>query len=76
MLNWSSFYILKLNVRKSLDVSYTYSHPLYPSPPILAVINCLRPKGITKFIRGIRMTHESELHVKPTIVTLQLIYCF
>lgn len=33
MLNWSSFYILKLNVRKSLNVSYTYSHPPYPSPP-------------------------------------------
>ena len=31
MVNWSSFYILKLNIRKSLNVSYTYSHP--PSPP-------------------------------------------
>lgn len=33
MLHWSSFYILKLNIRKSLNVSYTYSHPPYPPPP-------------------------------------------
>ena len=31
MVSWSSFYILKLNIRKSLNVSYTYSHP--PSLP-------------------------------------------
>ena len=33
MLSWSSFYILKLNIRKSLNVSYTYSHPPYHPPP-------------------------------------------
>ena len=33
MVNWSSFYILKLNIRKSLNVSYTYSHPPSPPPP-------------------------------------------
>ena len=33
MVNWSSFYILKLNIRKSLNVSNTYSHPPSPPPP-------------------------------------------
>ena len=33
MVNWSSFYILKLNIRKSLNVSYTYSHPPSSPPP-------------------------------------------
>ena len=33
MVNWSSFYILKLTIRKSLNVSYTYSHPPSPPPP-------------------------------------------
>ena len=71
---WPGCYIQKFNIRVYI-VEYFYpsiAPPPTPPPPSDPVY-CLGLQGITKFIHGIAIIHESQLHVKSTILAMPLI---
>ena len=77
---YPGFYIQKLNIRVYIiqhfypSIASLLPPPSPPPPPLPSdPVNCLGLQGITKFIHGIAIIHESQLHVKSTILAMPLI---